>query len=534
MNTIAERLCCRTGRWALAAVMAVLLLAGGDAISGPGQEKPGDQKPQSNGFILDWIFGTGSDKEEPVQKQVPTAPALNSFPGQPPVQMQQAVQSNSGGHGYGQAGTLQKLATDHLRPKSVEIGGKDGWSVTIPGNRALATPAVVDGTVFVGGGFGSYEFYAFSAARGKPQWAVRVSDDGPTAAVVDDGYVAFNTESCTLFVLKAGTGEHVWSKWLGDPLMSQPAIQDGKILMAFPGRGGHRLVSFDLETGKEFWQTALAGDIISAPIIEGKHTYVATFDGTVYKYTLKDGREVWKKEMNATSAPWVDGDDIYVARRTGGEGGGKRREGVANLDSGGGKQKNAGLWGEREARYLDPEVQRNSSYNKAQKADDSSVGFSTGPATAKLGAAEGNIGQATVRGLWEFQGSRPTMVDGKLFVSFGDALTCIDPKTQKVVWERKLDGDLDSVGGHMATPPSAAGGRLYLGTADGWLLVYNQRDGSLVWKGNVGEPIRFQPAVAGGWVFVGTTSGNLIALDMEDRSADGWYMWGGAAGHNGK
>ncbi len=33
------------------------------------------------------------------------------------------------------------------------------WKVTIPGNRPLATPAIANGKVFVGGGFGSHEFY---------------------------------------------------------------------------------------------------------------------------------------------------------------------------------------------------------------------------------------------------------------------------------------------------------------------------------------------------------------------------------------
>jgi hypothetical protein len=30
-----------------------------------------------------------------------------------------------------------------------------GWTVTLPGRRPLATPAVVDSRVFLGGGFGS-------------------------------------------------------------------------------------------------------------------------------------------------------------------------------------------------------------------------------------------------------------------------------------------------------------------------------------------------------------------------------------------
>src|SRR5207302_8791253 len=76
-----------------------------------------------------------------------------------------------------------------------------GWKVTIPGNRPLATPALADGKVFLGGGFGSHEFYALDSETGKLLWTYRTADDGPTAAVVADGKIAFNTESCELEVI---------------------------------------------------------------------------------------------------------------------------------------------------------------------------------------------------------------------------------------------------------------------------------------------------------------------------------------------
>src|ERR1700682_1800217 len=79
--------------------------------------------------------------------------------------------------------------------------GKTGWKITLPGNRPLATPAVVDGRLFLGGGFGSYEFYALDPVTGEVAWQYQTENDGPTAAVVADGCVVFNTESCELEVL---------------------------------------------------------------------------------------------------------------------------------------------------------------------------------------------------------------------------------------------------------------------------------------------------------------------------------------------
>ena len=45
--------------------------------------------------------------------------------------------------------------------------GKEGWVVRIPGNRPIATPAYADGLLFVGGGYGPHEFYAFKAKTGE-------------------------------------------------------------------------------------------------------------------------------------------------------------------------------------------------------------------------------------------------------------------------------------------------------------------------------------------------------------------------------
>jgi hypothetical protein len=43
-----------------------------------------------------------------------------------------------------------------------------------------------------------------------PFRAIRRPVNGPTAAVVEDGYVAFNTESCAVIVAEAKTGNQLF------------------------------------------------------------------------------------------------------------------------------------------------------------------------------------------------------------------------------------------------------------------------------------------------------------------------------------
>ena len=190
--------------------------------------------------------------------------------------------------------------------------------MTIPGNHALATPAVVEGKLFIGGGFGSHEFYAFDPQTGKMLWQYRTSDDGPTAAVVAEGLVAFNTESCELEILTPD-GKPVWKKWLGDPLMSMPAIAGGRLVMAFPDSRGdreHHLACFELKTGKELWRKPVAGEIITAPVVDDEQVFLATLDGSLYCFHAKDGSLAWtEKEKNVTSAPTLWNGRCWFSRR---------------------------------------------------------------------------------------------------------------------------------------------------------------------------------------------------------------------------
>jgi outer membrane protein assembly factor BamB len=119
--------------------------------------------------------------------------------------------------------------------------------VCVPNRLPLATPAIDGGRVFIGGGFGSYDFYAFDALSGRLSWQYQTTDDGPTSAVVAEDRVVFNTESCELEVLTT-EGQRVWKKWLGDPLLSIPAVGSGRIFMAYPDNQSHMhvLASFDL------------------------------------------------------------------------------------------------------------------------------------------------------------------------------------------------------------------------------------------------------------------------------------------------
>jgi Ca-activated chloride channel family protein len=461
---------------------------------------------------------------------------VNQAPSQLPVQQMPPPQALFQGSdlfsGKAKSGSAKSLAVEKVKVEHFTTkDGKTGWKARIPGGRALATPAVVDGMAYIGGGFGSREFYAFQAETGKPAWALSLSDDGPTAAVVAEGRVVFNTESCTLFVVDAKTGKRLWSRWLGDPLLSQPAVHAGVVYMAYPGGGGHRLIALGLDSGKTKWEVPIAGDIISAPVVDGDSVYLTTFDGTVYRYGLAKGDLMWKQQMQATSAPWIENGELHVAQREANDKGAPE-EGLRTITKSG--MTKGGLKAKKSAPYLDPKVQDGSRYATRQMADDSSVGFGGGaPSAAKAPAAKANTGIGSVRGLWEFQGSRPMKVGKKSFASQGDVFRSVDADTGAVLWEKKLDGDVGKLGGHLASPPSFANGKLVVGTTAGNIVAFDAEAGNELFRYEAGEEIRFQPALMGGRIFAGTARGTLISIATGDKTLDGWSMWGGGPEHNG-
>jgi outer membrane protein assembly factor BamB len=460
-----------------------------------------------------------------------------------------------------------KFRTGHVTPRELDekaLSKTDaGFVVQLPSKAPIPTPTVYKGKVYVSGGFHSKEFYCFDAETGKFVWAVNLDDDGPTAAVCDDGVALFNTESCTLFAVDAATGKHLWSYYLGDPLTSTPTIANGMVFTSYPARGiggqqmndppalpgqparqpekpnpakehppcSHVLVAFDLKTGKIIWQRWIDSDVMSAPVAVDDELYATSFSGTVYKFKQKGGTILSAVKSRATSAPVIVGKDVYLTKRAD-DGKGPARE--ANASFGPDLTRQHFEAQMRDAQYLDDKVQDLAKMKAVGGALDAGNGFAGGaPAAANLNAAKGNIGQSNVSTMQAFQGSRFLCAGGQNYNCMGDELLCTDPKTGNKLWGLKLEGDLKKEGGFLAAPPAAAGGQIFLTTLKGDVLQVEPEKGKITKTYKVSGELRFQPAIEGGRIYVGTQDGKLVCISTGDAKLTGWPCWGGNAAHTG-
>jgi Ca-activated chloride channel family protein len=427
--------------------------------------------------------------------------------------------------------------------------GKEGWVMRIPGSLPIATPAYADGMIFVGGGYGSHEFYAIDAETGRVVWQTQTKDDGPTAAVVEDGCVAFNTESCTVIVAEAKTGKVIWQEWLGDPLMSQPAISKGRLYIAYPAgqRGavqnnaaqtdssnlgpGHRMLCADLKTGRHLWERQITVDVISAPVVSGDQLLFTCFDGVSFCLDASTGAVVWKKENAGTSAPLVaDGHVVTTSKETKD---GKAYEGLKRFDLKEGKERDRELLAKEKADYLRAGGGGGVAMGAGTIAKlDSSVGFSSAPPAAKLAEANQHIGISTVAGAWAYQGSRAAYHNGRMMNAQGKYLNSIKSGDGKFAWRAEVKGEGIGEDTQVFSPPALGERNLYLCGAQGHIVAVKQQDGALAFAYALKQPMAFQPALARGNIYVGTVNGLLICLKTGEKDADGWYAWGGNAQHN--
>lgn len=455
----------------------------------------------------------------------------------------------------------------------------DGFKIKLPSGAPVPTPTIYKDKLYASGGFHSKEFYCFDARTGKFVWGVDLDDDGPTSCVVENDVCVFNTESCTIFALDAATGKQLWSYFLGDPLTSTPTIAGGMVFTSYPANGGgveannggplpgiagnvgpqqapkepkkepkkeatpavatkarpaaasHVLACFDLKTGKILWQRWIDSDVMSAPVAVDGELYCTLFAGTVYKFAQDKGTIVSAMKSRATSAPVVVGNDVFLTQRADSDKGEKVSERITGVD-----RKDAAKTtfnGKKiEASYLDAGVQAQSGLGGAAMKLDAANGFSAGaPAAANPEAAKGNIGQANVSSMQAFQGSRILNFANSNYNCMGDQVVCTDPKTGKEQWSVKLTGDLKKEGGHLAAPPAAAGGQIFLSTLEGNVLQMDPAKGTITKTYKLGVPLRSQPAIVGGRIYVGSVDGQILCVDTGNAEFTGWTTWGANSAH---
>ena len=461
---------------------------------------------------LSCVLGCGShDTGEPGAVQAMPAsprpaPGIDLAGPIPPPDRGGAVRAGAATGGANPGAIIDLVADRAVVPVAVPrlpLGGsvgftfgddRSGWVARIPDHMQLPAVAYGAGKIYVSGGFDSVSFYGLDARTGRIDWATtNLEDNGPTAAIFEDDRVLFNTESCTLFALDARTGKRLWLRRLGDPTLSQVTAADGLVYASHPGEAGQELTAYRIKDGEPVWTRSIGAELLAAPVIAGDAIYAANLHGVIHRFARRTGKLAWARALDATTAPWIAGDELFVTRRKG------RTEQQIVVAAGTGK---------------------------VIREHDRSAGRYAGDVPDKVGA----LGDGTWQDVWAFEGSRPVVDRGVRYVAMGGEIRASDAVTGERLWQRRQPGPADrrSVGS-----VALAGSEVVIATRDGTLFGLDVDTGYTLWSYAIGHRVIAEPVIANGWIYAATADGYVVALEVGDRTLDGWHMFGGNPRHSG-
>lgn len=101
----------------------------------------------------------------------------------------------------------------------------------------------------------------------------------------------------------------------------------------------------------------------------------------------------------------------------------------------------------------------------------------------------------------------PLVAGDKVFVgSFGSYFCAVNLANGKKIWEKKLEGPIE-------TKAVIDGEALYLGDGEGYVYSINPATGEIIWQVYVGEEVMASPVVDRDMVFIATQNNSVFALD---------------------
>jgi outer membrane protein assembly factor BamB len=189
---------------------------------------------------------------------------------------------------------------------NVETGAIE-W--TTDGSSAVA-PATAGDLVFLAE---PHHVSALRQSDGALVWRVQVSAGLATPLSASNGWLVGADSSGTLLSFRAADGALMWTRDLGASLHASPTLAADRIYAAL---ADGRVVALDVLTGSERWSRRLGGppnDIVAAT----DRVYVGSDDNFFYCLEADDGAVSWRWRTggDVIGAPVLDGKRVYFVSK---------------------------------------------------------------------------------------------------------------------------------------------------------------------------------------------------------------------------
>lgn len=336
-------------------------------------------------------------------------------------------------------------------------GGTEQWRFQTE-SSVVASPTVVNGTVYVGSGDGN--LYALAADDGSEQWRFRTSNGVDSAAMVVGGTVYVGSEDGYLSALDADDGTEQWRFQVGSA-PSSPTVVDDTVYI---GSGDGDVYAVAADDGTEQWGFQIGSSASSLAVANGT-VYAGDFRTNLTALAADDGTRRWRSQVGrgVDGSPTVVNDTVYIS-------GGLANVYALAVDDGTEKWR---FDTNELAVYTTPTVANGTVY----------IGYEANELLA-LAADDGT--KQWGYGTTDYIVGSPTVANGTVFAGGrGNNVYAVAASNGTEQW-RFETGDV------VASPPIVADGTVYVGSIDGNVYaldagVDGASDGSRALLGTLGH-----------------------------------------------
>ncbi|OQP67718.1 outer membrane protein assembly factor BamB family protein [Niastella populi] len=305
---------------------------------------------------------------------------------------------------------------------------KPKWVFSSDAN-VISTPAVVNNLVIFGNQNGLVT--AVSQLDGKKKWTYKTSGAVFSSPAVKAGKVVFGSGDGHVYCLNVLTGKPAWKAKTDASVLGSPAIVGDTV---FIGGSDHNFMALNLKNGNAYWKFAgLEGPVVSTPLIYGNMVIFGAWDKHLYAVNRNNGQLAWQWNPGfsvinfspASCIPVAHDGVVYVVcpNRT-----------LYAIDA----LTGATLWQNSETRVRESiGISEDGKYVYGKTMQDTVVAYAASRSAQRPAwVMHAGFGYEHV----------PSMLiekSGQVFFGTRNGVVyAIDPATQKINWEYKLDNSM--------------------------------------------------------------------------------------------
>jgi outer membrane protein assembly factor BamB len=324
------------------------------------------------------------------------------------------------------------------------------WKFSTGKNSVEATPAIVDGVVYVGDM--QEKLYALKLntadTNGEKLWDFPGELGFPGSPAVRNGKVYAGDGDGIFYCLNASDAKVIWKQPTEAEIVAGANFWKDKVLV---GSQDSRLYCFNGDNGEVVWKLQIENQIRSFSTIVDDRCFVMQCDGKLHVVDLNKGEIISSvpiEQANTTSTPAVLGDHLYFGTEEGS---------VMCIN------------------WKTPAIQ----WTVEEK---SRSAFRSSPAVAEGIVAIGTRGRRVNAldpkngdELWSFPtknkvDASPVIVGDQVLVGAGGRIYLIDRKSGKETWHYECQGDINA-------GAAVADGCFVVGTDRGFVYCFGMPDG---------------------------------------------------------